>query len=116
MSMDSEHDRSETASNEQESPMFAARPIWEERGRKRRGLGRKAAPAAPAATISPEPRTFASERDYDEPMALDTPVDSPRDRSMADPAMDQPMTTPAPATWPAMPPGLPTCPRRPTAG
>jgi hypothetical protein len=73
MSMDHERDLSESPNTEGDGGLFAARPIWEQRGRKRLG-GRKAA-AAPAPTISPEPRTFAAERDYEEPMALDTPVD-----------------------------------------
>jgi Meckel syndrome type 1 protein len=69
---------------EQEGVMFAATPAWE-RGKKRRGLGpkkvpRTAAPAA-AAPVTPEPRSFAAERDYDEPMALDTPVSRPMDRA-----------------------------------
>ena len=67
---------------EQEGVMFAANPVWE-RGKKRRGFGRKAAPAAtvaPIPTVTPEPRTFAAERDYEEPMALDRPIDRPIDR------------------------------------
>jgi hypothetical protein len=84
MSMDFERRDSEKPVTEQEGVMFAAQPIWERRGRKRGAFGRKAAPAAPAPTVSPEPRTFASERDYDEPMALDTPVANPMDRPMTD--------------------------------
>jgi len=87
MSIDLDRNGSEKSVTEQEGVMFAAQPIWERRGRKRGGFGRKAAPAAPAPTISPEPRTFAAERDYDEPMALDTPVANPMDRPMADRAM-----------------------------
>jgi len=81
MSMDFERRDSEKPVTEQEGAMFAAQPIWERRGRKRSVFGRK---AAPAPTVSPEPRTFASERDYDEPMALDTPVANPMDRPMTD--------------------------------
>src|SRR5687767_832376 len=87
MSMDFERRDSEEPITEQEGGMFAAQPIWERRGRKRGMFSRKAAPApaASAPIVSPEPRTFAAERDYDEPVALDTPVDSPR------PMMDRPI-------------------------
>ena len=79
MSMD--HDRREPNQpiTEREGVMFAATPVWE-RNRKKRGFGaRRAAPVAtvPETTVAPEPRSFASERDYDEPMALDRPVDRP---------------------------------------
>lgn len=75
MSMDHERDLPESPNTEEDGGLFAARPIWEQRGRKRRGLGGRKTAAAPAPTISPEPRTFAAERDYEDPMALDTPVD-----------------------------------------
>jgi hypothetical protein len=89
MSIDRDRNDSEKPVTEQEGVMFAAQPIWERRGRKRGGFGRKAAPAAAAPTVSPEPRSFAAERDYEEPMALDTPVDNPLDRPMADRPMDR---------------------------
>lgn len=75
MSMDHERDRA--PNTEEEGGLFAARPIWEQRGRKRGAFGSRKAAAtpAPAAPVSPEPRTFAAERDHEEPMALDTPVD-----------------------------------------
>lgn len=77
MSMDFTGRESDKPITEQEGEMFAAQPIWE-RNRKRKGFGgRKAVPAAPAATVAPEPRSFAAERDDEEPMALDRPVDAP---------------------------------------
>jgi len=85
MSMDNDRRDPEKPITEQEGAMFAAEPIWE-RNRKRRGLGgRKGAAAAPM--VSPEPRTFAAERDYEEPMALDEPMTL--DRPLSDrPAAD----------------------------
>ena len=76
MSMD--YNRSDKPITEQEGVMFAATPVWD-RGKKKKGFGaRKAAAAAPTAAspsaVAPEPRSFAAERDYEEPMALDRPV------------------------------------------
>lgn len=81
MSMDFERNREQKPITEQEGLMFAATPVWE-RNRKRKGFGRKTAPAATAApsVVAPEPRSFAGERYDDEPMALDTPI---HDRSDA---------------------------------
>jgi len=77
MSMDFTGRESETPITDQEGVMFAAQPVWE-RNRKKKGFGgRKTAAAAPAATVAPEPRSFAAERDIEEPMALDRPVTRP---------------------------------------
>jgi hypothetical protein len=94
MSMDSNGPDSSKPATDEDGGMFAAQPIWE-RNQKRKGLGkrRSASPAA-AAPVSPEPRTFAAERDYDEPMALDTPVTAPADRA-ADTYAERATTGPA---------------------
>jgi len=94
MSMDFSGRESDKPLTDQDESLFAAQPIWE-RNRKRKGFGGRktasAAPAAPAAaTVAPEPRTFAAERDYEEPMALDRPINRP---SMDRPAMDRPMAS-----------------------
>src|SRR5262245_16991937 len=78
MSMDFERNRSNNSVTETENPAFAVTPVWERRSKKRGAFSRKAAPAA--TVVAPEPRTFAAERDYDEPMALDTPIDQPTPR------------------------------------
>lgn len=72
MSTDNYDRTTDTPVTEQEGVMFGATPVWD-RNRKRRGLGRKA-PARAATTVEPEPRTFGSGRDHEEPMALDHPV------------------------------------------
>lgn len=82
MSMDFERRDPEKPITEQEGVMFAAEPVWERRNRKRGAFGRKATPTAPAPTVAPEPRTFATQRDDEAPMALDTPVDSPLNRPL----------------------------------
>ncbi len=85
MSMDFNGRESDKPITDQEGVMFAAQPVWE-RNRKRKGFGARRA-AAPAATspVAPEPRSFAAERDYEEPMVLDTPVErAPADRMVAD--------------------------------
>jgi hypothetical protein len=81
--MDPNEPDSSKPTTDQDSSMFAAQPIWE-RNQKKKGFGRRrSASAAATAPVAPEPRTFAAERDYDEPLALDTPVDSPLDRPLA---------------------------------
>ncbi|HKP80101.1 MAG TPA: hypothetical protein VJU34_13355, partial [Phenylobacterium sp.] len=82
MSTDFTGRESDEPLTDQEGGMFAAQPIWE-RNRKKKGFGlRKGAGAPPVA--APEPRSFAAEPD-EEPLALDTPVDSPLDRPVASP-------------------------------
>jgi len=76
MSMDFTGRESDKPITDQEGVMFAAQPVWE-RSRKRKGLGaRRAAAPAAATPVAPEPRSFAAPRDDEEPMVLDTPVDS----------------------------------------
>lgn len=96
MSTDFNGPESDKPLTDQEGQMFAAQPIWE-RNRKRKGFGgRKTASVAPAAMVSPEPRTFAAERDYEEPMALDRPLNAPTDAPLAA-SMDAPLGAATPA-------------------
>ncbi|MBU2362521.1 MAG: hypothetical protein KKB47_06655, partial [Alphaproteobacteria bacterium] len=87
MSMDFNGRESENPITDQEGVMFAAQPVWD-RNRKRKGFGgrKTAAPAAPIVTtvVTPEPRSFAAERDYEAPMALDRPISTPEKTFVAD--------------------------------
>lgn len=85
MSMDFNGRESDKPITDQEGVMFAAQPVWE-RSRKRKGFGaRRAAAPAAATPVAPEPRSFAAERDDEEPMVLDSPVDrASMDRSLSD--------------------------------
>lgn len=86
MSMDFNGRESDKPITDQEGVMFAAQPVWE-RSRKRKGFGaRRVAAPAVETPVASEPRSFAAERDDEEPMVLDTPVD----RAAADrPLMDR---------------------------
>lgn len=69
-----------------DAPLMAATPIWETRGKKRRGLGRGAAASGAAAattSVAAEPRSF------------DSPMDQPRTHTISE---TRPMTEPSMAS------------------
>lgn len=100
MSMEFSGRESDKPITDQEGVMFAAQPVWE-RSRKRKGFGARKAAAPVSTVVAPEPRSFAAERDYDEPMALDTPVERPIASTSVDRAYarsEYATMSPAPAT------------------
>lgn len=73
MSMNYQSPGSDKSITEEEGVMFAATPVWDRNRKRKGGFGRKAAPAAAASTVAPEPRSFVERDD----LALDAPVQRP---------------------------------------
>lgn len=73
MSMNYQTPGSDKSITEEEGVMFAATPVWDRNRKRKGGFGRKAAPAAAASTVAPEPRSFVERDD----LALDAPVQRP---------------------------------------
>jgi len=80
-----------TSNSVTDAPLMAATPIWETRGKKRRGLGRGAAASSAAGTSVTDTPTAAAE-----PRSFEPSVDSPRPhavsetRPMTEPGMSEP--------------------------
>lgn len=77
-----------------DAPLMAATPIWETRGKKRRGRGGASNPSASglaaATTTSAGASTVAAE-----PRSFDSPMDTPRERAISE---TRPMTEPSMAS------------------